>query len=56
VNSAQGRGGGLNPGYEYFRVMADVDGDGQADYCRFVGNVGYEILSCATTQVLVYPD
>jgi hypothetical protein len=49
VNSAPGRAG-LDPGYAYFRVMADVDGDGRADYCRFVGDVGHEFLSCALAK------
>jgi hypothetical protein len=37
----------VDPGYPEFRVMVDVNGDGQADYCRFVGNPGAKFLSCA---------
>lgn len=33
-------------GYDTFRAMADVDGDGRADYCRFVGDSGAIFLSC----------
>jgi hypothetical protein len=46
VNSLRGLAR-LDPGYPEFRVMVDVNGDGRADYCRFVGNPGMEFLSCA---------
>ena len=46
VNSNPGFAG-LDRGYPEFRVMADVNSDGRADYCRFVGNPGAEFLSCA---------
>ena len=39
---------GLDPGYrERPRFMADVNGDGRADYCRFVGVDPTIALSCA---------
>lgn len=37
----------IDRGYETFRGMADVNGDGRADYCRFVGNAPNIFLSCA---------
>ncbi|HVG11079.1 MAG TPA: M12 family metallo-peptidase [Thermoanaerobaculia bacterium] len=37
----------LDRGYDTFRGMADVNGDGRADYCRFVGNAPDIFLSCA---------
>jgi hypothetical protein len=50
VNSIPGLAN-LDPGYPEFRVMADVNGDGRADYCRFVGNPGEIFLSCALVTV-----
>src|SRR6185295_13296131 len=47
VNSGQGKSG-LDPGYpDMPRLMADVNGDGKADYCRFVGITPNIFLSCA---------
>jgi hypothetical protein len=41
-------GSGLDPGYANMpRLMVDVNGDGKADYCRFVGNAPNIFLSCA---------
>jgi hypothetical protein len=42
----------LPPGFDYGRedkprFMADVDGDGRPDFCRFVGNPANLTLSCA---------
>lgn len=37
---------GIDRGYGHFRQLADVDGDGRADYCRFVGNSPRVFLSC----------
>jgi hypothetical protein len=45
VNSATS----LDQGYDNLpRFMADVNGDGKADYCRFVGNPAF--LSCALSN------
>jgi hypothetical protein len=52
VNSLPGFPAGFDRGYPDFRVMVDVNGDGRADYCRFVGDPGVEFLSCA----LATPD
>jgi len=42
---------GMDLGYDNMpRFMADVDGDGRADYCRFVGNAPAIFLSCALSQ------
>ncbi|HEX4953812.1 MAG TPA: hypothetical protein VF017_10510 [Thermoanaerobaculia bacterium] len=42
---------GLDPGYaEMPRFMADVNGDGGADYCRFVGADDQRFLSCALAK------
>ena len=42
----------LDQGYDNMpRFMADVDGDGRADYCRFVGNPGSIFLSCALSTI-----
>ncbi len=39
---------GFDTGYPGLpRAFADVNGDGRADYCRFVGNVPGVFLSCA---------
>src|SRR5260370_29703065 len=39
---------GFDPGYaDQPHFMADVNGDGRADYCRFVGPPGAVFLSCA---------
>jgi hypothetical protein len=47
LNSQKGFAG-LDPGYDNMpRFMADVNGDGRADYCRFVGNDPNIFLSCA---------
>ncbi|MGB9365716.1 MAG: VCBS repeat-containing protein, partial [Xanthobacteraceae bacterium] len=44
VNGQQG----FDAGYANMpRFMADVNGDGKADYCRFVGNAPNIFLSCA---------
>jgi len=37
-------------GYNTMRMMADVNGDGKADFCRIVGNRGKEFVWCATSQ------
>jgi len=38
---------GIDPGYSSLpRTLADVSGDGRADYCRFVGNSPNIALSC----------
>ena len=38
---------GIDQGYSYPpRQLADVNGDGRADYCRFVGNAPLIFLSC----------
>ena len=38
---------GLDRGYAHLpRQLADVDGDGRADYCRFVGDAPNIFLSC----------
>jgi hypothetical protein len=43
--------GGLDPGYDNMpRFMVDVNGDGKADYCRFVGNAPNIFLSCALSS------
>ena len=47
VNSGKGFAG-LDEGHStMFRGMADVNGDGRADYCRFVGDSPEIFLSCA---------
>lgn len=39
---------GIDLGYSYLiRTMADADGDGRADYCRYVGKAPGIFLSCA---------
>lgn len=35
---------------EFPRFMADVNGDGKADFCRLVGGEGQEFLSCALSD------
>jgi hypothetical protein len=48
VNGKPWSQGGLDPGYDNMpRFMVDVNGDGKADYCRFVGNAPNIFLSCA---------
>jgi len=42
--------GGIDRGYDWFRQMADVNGDGRADFCRFVGNGASIYLSCAISK------
>jgi hypothetical protein len=43
--------GGLDPGYDTMpRFMVDVNGDGKADYCRFVGDAPNIFLSCALSR------
>jgi hypothetical protein len=39
---------GIDPGYDTFRAMVDVNGDGRADFCRFVGNPPYLLCTLAT--------
>jgi hypothetical protein len=47
VNSAQG----FDAGYDNMgRFMADVNGDGMADFCRFVGTAPNIFLSCALSS------
>ncbi|MEM7588358.1 MAG: M12 family metallo-peptidase, partial [Acidobacteriota bacterium] len=47
INSAQGFAG-IDPGRaDMPRLLADVNADGRADYCRFVGDAPYNFLSCA---------
>ena len=47
VNSAQG----FDAGYDNMgRLMADVNGDGRADFCRFVGTAPNIFLSCALSS------
>lgn len=38
---------GIDIGYEYFRQLADVNGDGYPEFCRFVGNPATAFLSCS---------
>ena len=41
----------LDKGYDHLpRFMVDVDGDGQADFCRFVGARETPVLSCLLSE------
>jgi subtilisin family serine protease len=51
VNGNPGFPGNFDPGYpDRPHFMADVNADGRADYCRFVGNDPDTILSCALAK------
>src|SRR5262245_12930067 len=51
VNGKPGFPGNFDPGYsDRPHFMADVNADGRADYCRFVGNDPYTFLSCALAK------
>ncbi|HEX3128229.1 MAG TPA: hypothetical protein VH394_12940 [Thermoanaerobaculia bacterium] len=41
---------GIDQGYATFRALADVNADGRADYCRFVGSSSTPYLSCALAK------
>ncbi|HWV13877.1 MAG TPA: hypothetical protein VN030_00485 [Cellvibrio sp.] len=38
---------GIDRGYDHFRQLADVNGDGYPEFCRFVGNPATAFLSCS---------
>jgi hypothetical protein len=41
---------GYDAGFDTFRALADIDGDGKADYCRFVGTAPNVRLSCGRSN------
>ncbi|MFB9449038.1 VCBS repeat-containing protein [Dactylosporangium vinaceum] len=41
--------GVVDPGYDDTRKWADVNGDGRADYCRFVGSANYAAMNIQCT-------
>lgn len=41
---------GMDLGYKRFRRFADIDGDGDADYCREIGDPGHTFINCALSN------